>query len=125
MRALVTDDDGIGSVGLRTLAAVWHPELFSDMSGALTMTSASQGIILASFASEALTAVGRPEKADTLAVGLHSNREIGKAIGLMMAFHKVSDTAAFESLRQASQDMNLKISDIARPVVDHYNARPE
>ena|GEM_PF-3603277 len=60
-----------------------------------------------------------------MAGGLHSNREIRKAIGLMMAFHKVSDTAAFEILRQASQDLNLKISDIARQVVDHHNARPD
>lgn len=97
--------------------------LFSDRSRALTMTSANQGIILASFASVALAAVGRQEKADTLAGGLKSNREIGKAIGLMMAFHKVSDAAAFEILRQTSQDMNLKISDIARQVVEHHNDR--
>jgi AmiR/NasT family two-component response regulator len=87
------------------------------------MASANQGIILASFASVALAAVGRQEKADTLAGGLKSNREIGKAIGLMMAFHKVSDAAAFEILRQTSQDMNLKVSEIARQVVEHHNNR--
>ena len=99
--------------------------LFSDRPHALTMASANQGIVLASFASVALAAVGRQEKADTLAGGLKSNREIGKAIGLMMAFHKVSDADAFEILRQTSQDMNLKLSDIARRVVEHHNIRPD
>jgi AmiR/NasT family two-component response regulator len=64
------------------------------------------------------------EQARTLRDGLTSNREIGKAIGLMMAFHKVGDEEAFEILRKASQDMNLKLSEVAGQVVHHHNRRP-
>jgi len=84
-------------------------------------TSADQGIILAAFASVALAAVGSQHRAESLSWGLDSNREIGKAVGLMMAFHKIPDDAAFEILRKASQDMNLKLTEVGRQVVDHHN----
>jgi len=60
---------------------------------------------------------------DTLQAGLESNREIGKALGLMMAFHKVTDTEAFEMMRKASQDMNVKLNQVAHEVVQHHNSR--
>jgi len=95
--------------------------MFSDRPGSFTETSADQGIILAAFASVALAAVGSQHRAESLSRGLDSNREIGKAVGLMMAFHKIPDDAAFEILRKASQDMNLKLTEVARQVVDHHN----
>jgi AmiR/NasT family two-component response regulator len=39
----------------------------------------------------------------------------------MMAFHKISDQEAFELLRSTSQDMNLKLREVARRVVEHHN----
>ena len=39
----------------------------------------------------------------------------------MMAFHKITDDEAFAMLRSASQDMNLKLAEVARQVVDHHN----
>ena len=59
---------------------------------------------------------------ETLRDGLQSNREIGKAVGLLMAFHQISDDDAFGMLRKASQDMNIKLADVARQVVDHHRA---
>jgi hypothetical protein len=113
-----------GAAGFRIVVGgekVGALNLFSDRPGSLTRASADQGIILAAFASVALAAVGSQHKADSLAKGLDSNREIGKAVGLMMAFHKVSDDAAFQILRKASQDMNIKLTEVARQVVDHHN----
>jgi AmiR/NasT family two-component response regulator len=55
--------------------------------------------------------------------GLESNREIGKAVGLLMAFHKINDEDAFGLLRKASQDLNLKVAEVARRVVAHHNTR--
>ena len=79
--------------------------------------------MLASFISVALVASDERRSARTLRAGLESNREIGKAMGLMMAFHKVSDQEAFTMLRSASQDMNMKLSEVARQVVEHHNQR--
>lgn len=69
----------------------------------------------------AISAVREREQAETLSQGLASNREIGKAVGLMMALPKIPDTQAFDLLRRASQDMNLKLADVARQVIDHHN----
>lgn len=110
---LVVDD--------RKIAAL---NLFSDRPLALDGASVNQAAVLAAFASVTLMAADRMEQVSTLREGLASNREIGKAIGLMMAFHKVDDDAAFEILRNASQDMNIKISEIAKQIVTHHNQRP-
>lgn len=65
--------------------------LFSDTPGAFTETVADHAIMLASFASVAVTALNRGEDADSLRRGLASSREIGQAVGLLMALHRVSD----------------------------------
>jgi GAF domain-containing protein len=98
--------------------------LFSDRPYGLTETSVDQAALLAAFASLVLIAASRKEQARTLRAGLESNRAIGKAIGLMMAFHKVTDEEAFDLLRKASQDMNIKLSEVADQVVHHHNQRP-
>jgi ANTAR domain/GAF domain len=95
--------------------------LFSDEPGGLTGRSVDQAIVLASFITVALFAAKERRAAATLRAGLHSNREIGKAMGLMMAFHKISDDEAFAMLKKASQDMNLKLAEVARQVVAHHN----
>lgn len=95
--------------------------LFSDTPGALTEQSVNQGIVLASFVTVALLASAQQRTAESLRAGLESNREIGKAMGLMMAFHKITDDEAFAMLRQASQHMNIKLSEVARQVVEHHN----
>jgi hypothetical protein len=98
--------------------------IFSDTPGALPPTSVDQTIMLVSFVSVALLAAREKRSAETLRAGLASNREIGKAIGLMMAFHHVDDEKAFSILRQASQDMNIKITEVAREIIEHQNVRP-
>ncbi len=77
--------------------------------------------MLASFVTVALLAAHERKAAGTLRAGLASNREIGKAVGLMMAFHKITDDEAFAMLRKASQDMNIKLAEVARQVVAHHN----
>jgi GAF domain-containing protein len=115
-----------GMAGFRLLVdnrKVGALNLFSDQVHRLTDASVDQAALLAAFASVALIAASRQEQAETLREGLDSNRQIGKAIGLMMAFHKVTDDEAFQLLRKASQDMNLKLSDVAGQVVHHHNQR--
>ncbi|MDQ2757628.1 MAG: GAF and ANTAR domain-containing protein [Actinomycetota bacterium] len=122
--AIVAETPVRGGAGFRIIverSKVGALNLFSDRAGALDESSVDQGIILAAFASVVIAAVQNRDRADTLSRGLDSNREIGKAIGLMMAFHRISDDAAFDLLRKASQDMNIKIAEVARQVVTHHN----
>jgi hypothetical protein len=87
--------------------------VFSDTPGALTQESADVGAVLAAFTSVALAAAQRQASADTLRRGLESNREIGKAVGLLMAAHQVSDEEAFQILRTASSRTNTKLAELA------------
>ncbi|MEO5653070.1 MAG: GAF and ANTAR domain-containing protein [Marmoricola sp.] len=94
--------------------------VFSDTAGALTEHSMNQASMLTAFASVALAAQERGEEASTLRRGLESNREIGKAIGLMMALHGIDDEAAFGMLSTVSQEMNIKLADVAAKVISHH-----
>lgn len=97
--------------------------VFSDTPGALTRQSADAGAVLAAFASVALMGVAEHQRAETTAQGLDSNREIGKAIGMLMAAHGISSDAAFEVLRRTSSTMNLKIAHMARRLVDQQDGQ--
>lgn len=54
---------------------------------------------------------------ENLQIAVLSNREIGAAVGILMAIRQVPAAAAFELLRSASQRRNLKLRDIAAEVV--------
>lgn len=97
--------------------------IFSDTPDALTEHSLDQVVMLTAFASVAMAALDRGEEATTLKRGLRSNREIGKAIGLMMAMHDIDDDQAFEMLSKVSQEMNIKLAEVAARVVSHHLER--
>jgi hypothetical protein len=94
--------------------------VFSDTAGALTDHSLEQAIMLTAFASVAMAALDRGEEATTLRRGLESNREIGKAIGLLMAMHQIDDDEAFQMLSKVSQEMNVKLAQVASEVIAHH-----
>lgn len=92
--------------------------IFSDTPGKLTDASVNQCAILSAFISVALTAVERGSQMGNLRHGLDTNREIGKAVGLLMAIHGVSDEEAFDMLAKTSQDMNIKLAQVAHSVLE-------
>jgi len=91
--------------------------IFSDTPGALSGQSADEGAVLASFASMALMTVSARGQARDLRAGLESNREIGKAVGLLMSAHRVSQERAFDILVKTSQELNMKLSVVAGRIV--------
>ena len=95
--------------------------LFSDTPGALTPDVGSIGAILAAFASVALAAASEHESARSLRDALDSNREIGKAIGLLMATNKIGDEEAFGLLRDASSKLNLRLALVARRLIEQHH----
>ena len=114
---LLLDGDKVGALNV-----------FADTPNALTARSADTGAIIASFASVAIMAIRAREEAATLRQGLQSNREIGKAVGLLMAAHRIGGEEAFELLRRTSQELNMKLTHVAAQVVDgqegQFVARP-
>ncbi|WP_293003652.1 GAF and ANTAR domain-containing protein [Mycobacterium sp.] len=110
-----------GAMGFRILVdkrKTGALNLFSDTPGVFDTESAGQAIVLASFASVAINAVAQGEDVSTLRRGLLSNREIGKAVGMLMMLHGVDEQEAFNVLRRYSQDLNIKLADVARTVID-------
>jgi hypothetical protein len=93
--------------------------LFSDTPNVFDTESAGRAIVLASFATVAINAIASGEDAATLRRGLLSNREIGKAIGMLMLLHGISEEEAFDMLRRNSQELNIKLADVARAVIEN------
>ena len=86
--------------------------LFSDEVGVFTETVADEGALLAGFASVALTAVERRENADALRDRLSEERELGRAVGLIMAAHRVPEHEAVRRLASASHEANGRLEDV-------------
>lgn len=124
---LVAETPVRGAMGFRLLvdkrkrAAL---NLFSDTPNMFDDESAGRAAVLAAFASVAINAVAKGEDATSLRRGLLSNREIGKAVGMLMALHQMTEEQAFDLLRHHSQALNIKLADVAREVIERRGQLP-
>jgi len=117
-----------GMIGYRIVVndrKVGALNMFADVPGAFTQETADMGALLASFATVALTAASQREEAASLREGMLSNREIGKALGMLMATHEINDEDAFQRLRASSNQLNTRLADIAARVVADHRAHVE
>ncbi len=126
-KVLVAETPVRGAMGFRLLvdkrkAAALN--LFSDTPNMFDAESAGRAAVLASFASVAINAVAKGEDAASLRRGLLSNREIGKAVGMLMLLHEITENEAFDLLRRHSQALNIKLADVARAVIDNRGRLP-
>jgi hypothetical protein len=85
---------------------------------ALSDDDMAAGAVFAAFISLALDAQQARAEADHLRLALQTNRQIGMATGILMARGLLTSDQAFDRLRQASQNLNRKLRDIARYVVE-------
>ncbi|QKE82557.1 GAF and ANTAR domain-containing protein [Arthrobacter sp. NEB 688] len=100
--------DGNGSVAALNLYAT-APDAFDER-------SERDALLLATQCSLLVSAYLAHERAEHLEKALTSNREIGVAVGVLMAAHRVPHEEAFAMLRLVSQDTNRKIRDLAAEV---------
>jgi AmiR/NasT family two-component response regulator len=75
-------------------------------------------MLLATHAGLAVSAVMLREKAENLVAALATNRDIGVAMGILMATHKIPRQQAFDLLRIVSQHTHCKLHDIAADVAE-------
>jgi transcriptional regulator with GAF, ATPase, and Fis domain len=124
---LVAETPVRGAMGFRLLvnkrkgAAL---NLFSNTPNMFDDESAGRAAVLASFASVAINAVAKGEDAASLRRGLLSNREIGKAVGMLMMLHDMTEDQAFDLLRRHSQGLNIKLAEVAREVIERRGQLP-
>ncbi|MEP6852282.1 MAG: ANTAR domain-containing protein [bacterium] len=74
------------------------------------------GSIFAAHTHAALVQADAERRALNLDVALDSNRRIGMALGILMHSYGITEEQAFATLKKASQDMNIKMRDIALKV---------
>lgn len=124
---LVAETPVRGAMGFRLLmdrrknAAL---NLFSETPNLFDAEAAGRAAVLAAFAGVAINAIAQGEDAASLRRGLLSNREIGKAVGMLMMLHQIGEDEAFDLLRRHSQSLNIKLADVARHVVDARGQLP-
>jgi GAF domain-containing protein len=85
--------------------------LYARTSGAFDGESQQIGMILAGHAAVALAGA---EHEEHLRAGMDSRDLIGQAKGILMERHKLTALQAFDVLAHASQELNLKLVDVAR-----------
>ncbi|KLU09298.1 GAF and ANTAR domain-containing protein [Kocuria sp. SM24M-10] len=119
----VVREVGVTSVLSHRLRLIGDPELiaslnlYSDAPDAFDEHAVWAGTLLATHAGLGISVAVTHRRAAHLETALRTNREIGTAIGILMARHRVTREQAQELLRLASQDTNRKMSEIAAEVV--------
>jgi transcriptional regulator with GAF, ATPase, and Fis domain len=87
--------------------------LYADHSDAFDDAAVAMATLLASRAAGLVLLSEVEERTQNLRTALQSNRQIGMAMGILMAHHKITEQAAFALLRAASQNLHRKLRDIA------------
>jgi hypothetical protein len=92
--------------------------LYARKPAAFDEASEAMGMLFATHGALALSSAAAQEKAQNLTIALQNSREIGVAMGVLMAQHRITRDEAFNLLRIASQRMHRKLADIAAEVAD-------
>jgi hypothetical protein len=92
--------------------------LYSGQVDAFDDMAAAIGLLLATHGAVAASAVAHLNHAEQLTVALATNRQIGEAMGILMATYRVTENQAFDLLRIASQNTNRKLREVAAEVVE-------
>jgi GAF domain-containing protein len=92
--------------------------LYGAAAGCFDDEDVQFGAVFAAHTTTALALYRAEERAANLKIALASNRQIGIAIGILMAYHRVTQDEAFALLRTASQHLHVKLRDIAQGVAE-------
>lgn len=92
--------------------------LYAELPAAYETDDIDLATVIAAHASSLIALSESEDRVAHLETALESNREIGAAIGVLMALHKVTQEQAFGMLRSASQRMHRKLREVASDVVE-------
>jgi hypothetical protein len=100
------------------LALNFHTSSPGPSHGALAQLVVERAVAVIERERLAEFAAAQQAQADHLRIALATNRQIGTALGILMASHKVTSDTAFDLLRRASQYSHRKLHDIALNVIE-------
>ena len=124
------------AAGIRTVLAyplsVDRPSalnLYARFPTAFGATDRAQGLLFATLARLALDSAREraadANKAHNLAEALRTRELIGQAQGILIERDRITANQAFEVLRRASQNMNIKLREVAETLVETGETPPE
>ena len=90
--------------------------LYSDEVGHFTPELQQEADVLGDLAAVALARVADRERAANLDTALVSSRDIGTAVGIIMATDRLDETAAFRTLRGIARSSQRKLREVAREI---------
>jgi hypothetical protein len=90
--------------------------LYGTTPGAFADGQVVLASMMAPFAALAVESRLRVEDVGNLTAALETSRQIGIAVGIVMASHRVPSDEAFALLRRSSMDLNRKLHDVAQEV---------
>ena len=90
--------------------------LYSDEAGHFTRELQDEAVVFGDLAAIALARVADRERAANLDTALVSSRDIGTAVGIIMATDGVAETAAFRTLRGIARSSQRKVREVAREI---------
>lgn len=90
--------------------------LYGEHAHAFIGEATSIGALFATHARALMLHSASADQVANLSEALTSSRQIGTAVGILMAMHKVTSDDAFVLLSKASQDLNRKLRDVADDV---------
>lgn len=98
--------------------------IYSRRPGALAPDAHEPALLVATHASLALASTAAVTRADLVTAQLHQAIEsrdvIGQAKGILMQRRGITADEAFDVLRRASQDLNVKLADVARTLATRH-----
>lgn len=92
--------------------------LYAEDVDAFDQRDVAEGLLLTTHAAQAVAAAQLRARTENLERALQTNRDIGTAIGVLIAQHRLTRDQAFDLLRIASQNTNRKLHDVALDVVE-------
>jgi len=117
---------GIGSLLAVKLAGA-HPSvltMYACEPAGFSAEAQDTAAIFVGYASSLVALLAATEQAGNLQTALSSSREIGMALGILMAHRKITGDVAFDLLRTTSQNLHRKLRDVAGEVME-TGALPE
>jgi hypothetical protein len=91
---------------------------YSHRREAFSLAQRTLGTLLANYGALIVSNLQLAHDVEHLNRALDTNRDIGAAIGILMALHKITKQEAFDLLRIASQRSHRKLASIALDVID-------
>jgi ANTAR domain/GAF domain len=92
--------------------------MYSRRPNAFSESSLTVAVLLATHGALAVGKAAAQVKVDNLMIALEHSREIGIAMGILMATERVTRDQAFDLLRIVSQHTHRKVSDLAAEVTE-------